>query len=84
MARATADPRHLAVPLTRLQVRGGEGVPQPVSSPRRTRKYYKEVSFAEPVNPDTAKAQYRNGVLTITIEKKEKTKKEKGVKIKVE
>jgi HSP20 family protein len=48
------------------------------------RKYYKEVSFAEPVNPDTAKAQYRNGVLTITIEKKEKTKKEKGVKIKVE
>lgn len=36
VARATADPRRLAVPLTRLQVRGGEGVPQPVSSPRRT------------------------------------------------
>jgi HSP20 family protein len=36
------------------------------------------------VDPSTAKAQYRNGVLTITIEKKEKAKREKGVRIKVE
>ncbi|ABL77856.1 archaeal heat shock protein Hsp20 [Thermofilum pendens] len=48
------------------------------------RKYYKEVRFSDPVDPSTAKAQYKNGVLTVTIEKKEKPKKERGVKIKVE
>lgn len=48
------------------------------------RKYYKEVRLKEPVKPETAKAQYKNGVLTITIEKKTKKEKEKGVKIKVE
>ncbi len=48
------------------------------------RKYYKEVHFKEKVNPESAKAQYRNGVLTITIEKKEKGKKRKGVQIKIE
>ncbi|AKG39044.1 MAG: archaeal heat shock protein Hsp20 [Infirmifilum sp.] len=48
------------------------------------RKYYKEVAFKEPIKPDTAKAQYKNGVLTVTVEKKEKKAKERGVKIKIE
>lgn len=48
------------------------------------RKYFKEVTFKEPIKPDSAKAQYKNGVLTITVEKKEKKTKEKGLKIKVE
>ncbi|MEZ0345071.1 MAG: archaeal heat shock protein Hsp20 [Infirmifilum sp.] len=48
------------------------------------RKYYKEVSLKEPIKPESAKAQYKNGVLTITVEKKEKKAKERGFKIKVE
>jgi HSP20 family protein len=36
------------------------------------------------VRPETAKASYRNGVLTITIEKVEKEKKPSGVKVKIE
>ncbi|UNQ72616.1 archaeal heat shock protein Hsp20 [Infirmifilum sp. NZ] len=48
------------------------------------RKYYKEITFKDAIKPDTAKAQYKNGVLTITVEKKVKKEREKGVKIKVE
>ncbi|QOJ78172.1 Hsp20/alpha crystallin family protein [Infirmifilum lucidum] len=48
------------------------------------RRYYKEVTFRDPIKPETAKAQYKNGVLTITVEKKIKKEKEKGVRIKVE
>ena len=55
-----------------------------IVSAQGQRKYYKEIRFKEKVNPETAKAQYRNGVLTITIEKKEKGKKKKGVKIEIE
>jgi len=55
-----------------------------VVSTKGERKYYKEVRFEEKVNPETAKAQYRNGVLTITIEKKDKKKKSKKVKIEIE
>ncbi len=47
------------------------------------RKYRKEVRFKEPVKPETAKAQYRNGVLVVEIEK-EAPKKEEGVEIKIE
>ncbi|NOZ30668.1 MAG: Hsp20/alpha crystallin family protein [Crenarchaeota archaeon] len=47
------------------------------------RKYYKEVDLPVEVDPDTAKASYRNGVLEIKLKKK-KTKKEEGKEIKVE
>ncbi|KXB08266.1 hypothetical protein AKJ58_00410 [candidate division MSBL1 archaeon SCGC-AAA385D11] len=41
------------------------------------RKYQKKVSFEEPVDPDKVDANFRNGILTIEVEKKEKEKKEK-------
>lgn len=48
------------------------------------RKYYKEIELPADVEPSSAKAQYRNGVLEIKIEKKHKEEKKEGVKIKVE
>lgn len=53
-----------------------------VKAPQR--KYYKEVELPAKVDPNSAKASYRNGVLEITLLKKEKKKGEEGVKIKVE
>jgi len=55
-----------------------------ISAERGERKYFKVVKLPARVRPDTAKASYKNGVLTITIEKEEKSKKLSGVKIKVE
>jgi len=55
-----------------------------VSAERGERKYFKVVKLPARVRPETAKASYRNGVLTITIEKAEKEKKPSGVKVKVE
>lgn len=54
-----------------------------ISAERGDRKYFKKVNLPKPIKPETARAQYRNGVLTITAEKIEK-KKGKGVSIKVE
>ncbi len=47
------------------------------------RKYYKVVDLPEPVKPETAKATYKNGLLDVTIEKKQ-TKKTGGTKIKID
>ena len=55
-----------------------------ISAERGERKYYKVVKLPAKVKPETAKAQYKNGVLTITIEKVEKGKKGRGIRIKVE
>ena len=48
------------------------------------RKYYKEIEMAKPIKPETAKAQYKNGVLEIKVEKKEKKSEPEGVTIRVE
>ncbi|MFP4005379.1 MAG: Hsp20/alpha crystallin family protein [Candidatus Hadarchaeia archaeon] len=40
------------------------------------RKYRKTISFDEPVNPDEVDANFKNGILTVEIEKKEKEKEE--------
>lgn len=48
------------------------------------RKYYKEIPLPVEVDPSTARAQYKNGVLEIKIDKKVKEEKKKGIKIKVE
>ena len=53
-----------------------------VSAKSEDRRYYKEVDLPAKVDPSSAKATYRNGVLTIDLEKVEKTKK--GFDIKVE
>ncbi len=55
-----------------------------MTAERGERKYFKIVKLPVRVNPETAKASYRNGVLTVTIEKIEKEKKPSGVKVKVE
>jgi len=54
-----------------------------VSAEREERKYYKDIKLPVKVKPETAKAQYKNGVLTITVEKAEK-KSKGGISIKVE
>jgi HSP20 family protein len=46
------------------------------------RRYYKEVALPSPVNPENVKASYRNGVLEVTLSKRET--KPKGHKIKIE
>ncbi len=40
------------------------------------KRFYKEIPFDMPVKPETAKATYKNGVLSVTIKKKEGAKKE--------
>jgi len=51
-----------------------------VDTPQR--KYYKEVDLPAEVDPQSAKATYRNGVLEVTLKKIGKG--EKGVRIKIE
>ena len=46
------------------------------------RKYYKEVELPEEVEPEGAKATYKNGVLEVVLNKKKA--KPKGVSIKIE
>jgi HSP20 family protein len=45
------------------------------------KKFYKMINFDSAVNPDTSKASYKNGVLTLELEKKEKRT---GKEIKIE
>lgn len=47
------------------------------------RKYYKEVELPAPVDPKTAKSVYKNGVLEVTLTKKEE-KKPEGEPIKIQ
>ena len=51
-----------------------------VDTPQR--KYYKEVDLPTEVDPQSAKATYKNGVLEVVLKKVGKG--EKGVKIKIE
>jgi len=53
-----------------------------VSAVGKDRKYYKEIPLPGEVLPDKTKASYRNGVLVVELEKKDKSKK--GFEIKVE
>lgn len=53
-----------------------------VKTPQR--KYYKEVELPAKVDPNSARASYKNGVLEVTLKKREGVKEEKGVKIKVD
>jgi len=45
------------------------------------RKYYKEVELPAKVDPDTAKASYRNGVLEIRIKKKKGESEGKEIQV---
>jgi len=55
-----------------------------VSAERGERKYRKVVTLPCRVKPETAKATYKNGVLTVTLEKVEKEKKTKCLRVKIE
>ncbi|MEB3816563.1 MAG: Hsp20/alpha crystallin family protein [Desulfurococcales archaeon] len=48
-----------------------------------SRKYYKEIDLPAKVDPSSAKASYRNGVLEVKLKKLE-SKKEEGFEVKVE
>jgi len=54
-----------------------------ISVDAEKRKYYKEVDLPEKVNPKSAKASYRNGVLEVTFEKLKK-EAPKGERINIE
>lgn len=47
-------------------------------------KYYKEISLPVEVIPESGKASFKNGVITIKLNKKHKPKMSEGVDIKVE
>ncbi len=53
-----------------------------ISVDAKARRYYKEVEFPSTVDPESVKASYRNGVLEVTLTKREV--KPKGRKIKIE
>lgn len=53
-----------------------------VKAPQR--KYYKEVDLPTKVDPNSAKASYKNGVLEVTLKKRGEEREERGVKIKVD
>jgi len=44
------------------------------------KKFYKMINLDSPVDPDSAKASYKNGILTLELDKKEK-RKGKDIKI---
>jgi HSP20 family protein len=48
------------------------------------RKYHADVKLPAKVDPTSAKASYRNGVLEVTLKLKEKVEEEKGYEVKVE
>ena len=45
------------------------------------KRYYKEIPFDMPVKPETAKATYKNGVLSVRITKKEGEKKKTTISL---
>lgn len=45
------------------------------------KRFYKEIPFDMPVKPETAKATYKNGVLSVTIKKKEEGKKKTAISL---
>ncbi len=47
-------------------------------------KYYKEVELPVPVEPGSAKASYKNGVLEVRLKKAKVEEEEKGYEIKVD
>jgi HSP20 family protein len=53
-----------------------------VDTPQR--KYSKQIALPCKVNPKSAKASYKNGVLEVKIERAEPKKAEKGTEVKVE
>ncbi len=53
-----------------------------ISIYNKARRYYKEVEFPSTVNPESVKASYRNGVLEVSLTKRET--KPKGHKIKID
>ena len=48
------------------------------------RKYHKKLKLPCEVKPKSAKANYKNGVLEVKIERTVKKEKKKGVNVKVE
>ena len=47
-------------------------------------KFTRTIPFEHPINPESAKSEFKHGVLKITLEKKEPQKGEEGKKLKIE
>ncbi|ADI31476.1 archaeal heat shock protein Hsp20 [Staphylothermus hellenicus] len=55
-----------------------------ISASDTNRKYYKEVELPAEVDPGSAKATYKNGVLEVTLKKIKRSEKKKGYEVKIE
>jgi len=66
-----------------IKVNATEGVVT-IRAEQGDRKYYADVKLPAKVDPTTAKASYRNGVLEVTLKLKEKVEEEKGYEVRVE
>jgi HSP20 family protein len=53
-----------------------------VSTPNTERKYRTSIDLKAPVDPESAKASYKNGILSVTL--RVKGKSNKGIKIRIE
>lgn len=53
-----------------------------ISTPNTERKYRVRIDLKAPVDPDSAKASYKNGILSVTL--RVKGKSNKGIKIRIE
>jgi len=53
-----------------------------ISTPNTERKYRASMDLKAPVDPDSAKASYKNGILSVTL--RVKGKSNKGIKIRIE
>ncbi len=70
------------VPKEKIKVKATEN--KVIIKAENDRKYYKSVDLPTEVDPDSAKASYRNGVLEIKIKKKKKETEEEGKEINIE
>ncbi|MFH0714473.1 MAG: Hsp20/alpha crystallin family protein [Candidatus Diapherotrites archaeon] len=51
---------------------------------RSHNRFFRQLPFPSPVKPETAIAEYKNGILTVTVEKRKAERKEhKGQEVKV-
>jgi len=53
-----------------------------ISTPNTERKYRTSIDLKTPVDPESAKASYKNGILSVTL--RVKGKSNKGIKIRIE
>ena len=65
-------------------IRIGEDLGDDFNAQSADRNYSCERDLSVTIKPKTASAKYRNGILELTVERKEPAKKEEGFEVKIE